>query len=74
MKWPLIRALPHHFSFDFVKLAPFAAVLSALLILGTGAAYFTLGLNMGPDFAGGTLMKVTTQGPAPIGAAPRGAP
>jgi preprotein translocase subunit SecF len=67
MKWPLIRALPHHFSFDFVKLAPFAAVLSALLIAGTAVAYFTLGLNMGPDFAGGTLMKVTTQGPAPLG-------
>ena len=25
MRWPLIRNMPHHFSFDFVKLAPFAA-------------------------------------------------
>lgn len=66
MKWPLIRILPHHFSFDFVKLAPFAAILSALLIAGTVATYFTKGPNMGPDFAGGTLMKVETPGPAPL--------
>ena len=65
MKWPLIRIFPHHFSFDFVKLAPFAAALSILLMVGTGAAYFTIGLNMGPDFSGGTLMKVVTVGPAP---------
>jgi preprotein translocase subunit SecF len=67
MKWPLIRNLPHHFSFDFVKLAPFAAVLSALLIAGTIASYFVIGPNLGPDFAGGTLMKVETVGPAPLG-------
>jgi len=66
MKWPLIRILPHHFSFDFVKLAPFAAVLSAILIVATGVGYFTKGMNMGPDFAGGTLMKVQTVGPAPL--------
>jgi preprotein translocase subunit SecF len=65
MKWPLIRIFPHHFSFDFVKLAPFAAALSLLLMVGTGVAYFTTGLNMGPDFSGGTLMKVVTVGPAP---------
>ncbi|MES2572508.1 MAG: protein translocase subunit SecF, partial [Verrucomicrobiota bacterium] len=66
MKWPLIRILPHHFSFDFVKLAPFAAVLSAILIAVTVGAYFVKGPNLGPDFAGGSLMKVETPGPAPL--------
>jgi len=66
MKWPLIRILPHHFSFDFVKLAPFAAVLSALLIVGTVATFFVKGPNLGPDFAGGSLMMVETPGPAPL--------
>ena len=30
MSWPLIRNLPREFSFNFVGLAPYAAVLSAL--------------------------------------------
>ena len=65
MKWPLIRNLPHHFSFNFVGLAPFAAVLSALLIVGSVVAFATVGLNLGTDFKGGTLLEVTTKGPAP---------
>ena len=57
MKWPLIRILPHHFSFDFVKLAPFAAVVSAILIIGSGVAWVTEGMNLGTDFAGGTRLR-----------------
>ena len=30
MRWPLIRFLPSHTNIDFVRLAPFAAVLSAI--------------------------------------------
>ena len=30
MRWPLIRYLPKETHFNFVSLAPFAAVLSAL--------------------------------------------
>ena len=66
MKWPLIRNMPHHFSFNFVGLAPFAAVLSALLIAGSIAAFALLGLNLGTDFKGGTLLEITTRGPAPV--------
>ena len=67
MRWPLIRFLPSNTNVDFVRLAPFAAALSALAILASCASFFTQGLNLGIDFAGGTEIQVTTPGPAPIG-------
>jgi preprotein translocase subunit SecF len=66
MRWPLIRNLPREFHFDFVRLAPLAAVLSAILILASGVLVFTKGLNLGIDFVGGSLIEVQTPGPAPI--------
>jgi len=66
MKWPLIRNLPREFHFNFVRFAPFAAVISAIAIIASGASFFTQGLNLGIDFVGGTLMEVQTKGPAPI--------
>ena len=61
MAWPLIRNLPREFHFDFVKLAPIAAVFSAILIIGSGVSFFTKGMNMGIDFVGGTLIEVQTK-------------
>ena len=58
MRWPLIRNMPHHFSFDFVKLAPFAAVLSMLLIVASGVSLGVKGLNFGTDFQGGTKIDI----------------
>jgi preprotein translocase subunit SecF len=68
MSWPLIRNLPREFHFDFVRLAPVAAVLSALLIIGAGVSFFTQGLNMGIDFVGGAQIEVQTKGPPPTAA------
>ncbi len=68
MAWPLIRNLPREFHFDFVKLAPIAAVFSAILIVGTGVSFFSKGMNMGIDFVGGTLIEVQTKGPPDISA------
>jgi preprotein translocase subunit SecF len=68
MRWPFIRNLPRAFHLDFVRRAPAAAVLSALLILGSGVSFFVNGLNMGIDFRGGALVEVQTRGPAPLAA------
>lgn len=67
MRWPLIRYLPSHTHFNFVRLAPFAAILSAVFVIGACASFFTQGLNLGIDFAGGTQIEVVTPGPAPLG-------
>lgn len=67
MAWPLIRILPREFHFNFVGLAPVAAVLSAILIVLSGTSFVLKGMNFGIDFVGGTVIEVQTPGPAPIG-------
>jgi len=67
MKWPLIRILPREFHIDFVRLAPFAAIISALLVLGSIGSFVAQGLNFGIDFVGGTAIEVRTKGPVPLG-------
>ena len=66
MVWPLIRLIPRHSHFRFVKWAPVAAVISTLLILGSGVSFFTQGLNLGIDFKGGIAMEARM--PTPISA------
>ena len=58
MQWPLSRYLPHDTKFDFVRWAPFAAALSALLIVGSIVSFATQGLNLSIDFTGGTQVEV----------------
>jgi preprotein translocase subunit SecF len=66
-RWPFIRYLPREFHIDFVRLAPFAAMLSALLVLGSIGSYIYQGLNFGIDFRGGALVEVkSNRGPAPL--------
>ncbi len=65
MQWPLIKNLPTEFHFRFTKYAPVAAVVSGLAVLGTIAVLFTMGLNLGTDFAGGNVLEVQTPGPMP---------
>jgi preprotein translocase subunit SecF len=65
--WPLIRLVPRQTHFNFVGLAPFAAALSAVALLGAVASFIVQGMNFGVDFVGGTVMEVTTPGPAPLG-------
>jgi len=67
MRWPFIRNLPRDFDFDFVRLAPIAAVLSAILIAGSVGSFIVRGLNFGIDFVGGALIEVQTQKPLDIG-------
>ena len=65
--WPFIRLVPRATHFNFVGLAPYAAILSALLIVGSGVSFALQGMNFGVDFAGGTTMEAITKGPAPLG-------
>ena len=68
-RWPLIRYLPREFHIDFVRLAPFAAIVSALFVLGAIGSFIYQGLNLGIDFRGGALIEVqNTKGPAPLAA------
>lgn len=68
MKWPLIKYVPAQTHFRFTRLAPYAAVVSGLLVLASVAAFFLVGLNLGTDFKGGTVIEVATPGPAPLAA------
>jgi preprotein translocase subunit SecF len=65
--WPFIRLVPRQTHFNFVSLAPYAAALSALALAGAVVSFVAQGMNFGVDFAGGTVMEVTTPGPAPLG-------
>jgi preprotein translocase subunit SecF len=67
MRWPLTRYLPHETKFNFVRLAPFAAILSGIAILASVVSFATNHLNLGVDFAGGSSIQVSTPGkPAPV--------
>ena len=66
MRWPLITNLPREFNFDFVRLAPMAAVLSAVMIAISVGSFTVRGMNFGIDFVGGALIEVETQKPLDI--------
>ena len=53
---------------DFMGKAKLAIVFSILMVLGSYVMLFTNGLNYGVDFAGGTIVQVKYDAPAPIDA------
>ena len=65
--WPFIHFVPRQTHFNFVGLAPYAAVLSVLLVIVSGASIAMQQVNFGVDFVGGTKMEVATTGAAPLG-------
>jgi preprotein translocase subunit SecF len=65
--WPFIHFVPRQTHFNFVGLAPFAAALSVLLVIGSGASIAVQQVNFGVDFVGGTKLAISTPGPAPLG-------
>ncbi|HVM98854.1 MAG TPA: protein translocase subunit SecF [Caulobacteraceae bacterium] len=65
--WPFIHFVPRQTHFNFVGLAPYAAILSAILVIGSAASIGVQQVNFGVDFVGGTKMEVSTAGPAPLG-------
>ncbi len=63
----LLRLWPDDTKFDFMRFRRISFPISAVLSIVAITLYFTMGLNFGIDFVGGTLVEVQArQGPADI--------
>jgi preprotein translocase subunit SecF len=58
MSFALIKKISFNSAFDFMALRRLSLMFSGLLVLGSIAAFFTMGLNYGVDFRGGSLLEV----------------
>ena len=67
MRVRLLRLVPDDTKFDFMRFRRISFPLSAVLSVLAIVLYFTLGLNFGIDFVGGTLIEVQSKtGPADL--------
>ncbi|WDI32081.1 protein translocase subunit SecF [Hyphococcus flavus] len=64
----LLKLVPDRTNVGFIKLRFAALILSCILVVGSIAALFTIGLNFGVDFRGGVTIEVADSEPIDIGA------
>ena len=62
-----LKLVPDETSFDFMKMAPWAAAVSGAAIVASIVLVVVLGLNFGIDFRGGTMIEARTVQKADIG-------
>lgn len=55
-----LKMVPNETKFDFFSVTKISISLSTVLVIGTIVAFFTMGLNFGIDFRGGTMIMVET--------------
>ncbi len=66
MALAFVRLVPNETSIGFVRLRKFGFAFSVLAIIGSIAAFFALGINLGIDFKGGGNIEVRTEQPADL--------
>jgi len=64
--WPFIHFVPRQTHFNFVGLAPYAAVLSVLLVIGSAISIGVQQVNFGVDFVGGAKLEFSMPTPPPF--------
>ncbi|MEE4013786.1 protein translocase subunit SecF [Roseibium sp. FZY0029] len=62
----LLRIVPDNTKIKFMWLRKVSFPLSIVLVIASITAFFTVGLNYGIDFKGGTIIEIKTDGPADV--------
>ncbi|WP_198646996.1 protein translocase subunit SecF [Pannonibacter carbonis] len=64
----LLRLIPDNTTYKFMWFRTYSFPLSIVVAILSGVLFFSVGLNFGIDFKGGSLIEMKTEGPADIAA------
>ena len=66
MRWPLLKLVPDNTNIDFMRWRTFAIFVSLAMLSASIFFIATRGLNLGVDFVGGQMVRVTFAQPAQL--------